>query len=44
MPGDWEILRSSLEFEKVDAGSAVFHVAVPKDGETRLTYRVLVTY
>ena len=44
MPGDWDILRSSLEFEKVDAGSAVFHVAVPKDGETRLTYRVLVTY
>lgn len=44
MPGDWEILRSSLEFEKVDAGSAVFHVAVPQDGETRLTYRVLVTY
>ena len=44
MPGDWEILRSSLEFEKVDAGSAVFHMAVPQDGETRLTYRVLVTY
>ena len=40
MPGDWEILESSLPHEKKDARTAVFHVAVPKNGETKLKYSV----
>ncbi|MCC6491298.1 MAG: DUF4139 domain-containing protein [Candidatus Hydrogenedentes bacterium] len=44
MPGDWRILESSLEFEKKDARTAIFHVAVPKDGEVKVTYRVRVKY
>lgn len=44
MPGDWKILEKSQEFVKEDAHTAVFHVAVPADGETVLTYRVRVTY
>ncbi len=42
--GDWDILKSSLPFEKKDAQTAIFHVPVPKDGEVRVTYRVQVKY
>ncbi len=44
MPGDWEILDRSQEFEKKDARTAIFHVAVPKDGEAKVTYRVRVRF
>lgn len=44
MEGDWEILRSSIEHEKKDARTAVFHVPVAKNGEAKLTYRVQVRY
>lgn len=42
--GDWKILKSSVDSEKVDAFSARFKLAVQKDGETVLTYRYRVTY
>ena len=42
--GDWEILKKSHDFVKKDAQTAVFSVAVPKDGETVVTYRVRVKY
>ena len=44
MPGDWEVIVSSMEFEKKDAHTAVFHVPVRSDGEATVTYRVRVTY
>ncbi len=44
MSGDWEILESSQEFEKRDAQTAVFALAVGPDGEVVLTYRVRVRY
>jgi hypothetical protein len=42
MTGDWQILESSIPFEKEDAFTAVFSVPVPADGEAKVTYRVQV--
>ncbi|MDO9695775.1 MAG: DUF4139 domain-containing protein [Candidatus Latescibacteria bacterium] len=42
--GDWSILESSLTYAKVDSRTFRFDVPVPADGETTLTYRVLVTW
>ena len=42
--GDWKILDSSIEAEKLDAFSVRFRVPVPKDGEYTLKYRYRVTY
>jgi len=44
VPGDWEVLRSTLPHEKVDAFTLRFRVPVPKDGETKLNYRVRVRF
>ncbi len=37
---NWEIIAKSNEFEKTDAQNIEFHVTVPADGETVVTYRV----
>jgi hypothetical protein len=44
MPGDWEILRSTLPHEKIEAFTMRFRVPVPKEGETKLTYRARVRF
>lgn len=40
--GDWEILESSHDAERLSATRVRFDVAVPADGEATLTYRVRV--
>lgn len=40
--GDWEILESSHDAERLSASRVRFDVAVPADGEASLTYRVRV--
>jgi hypothetical protein len=42
VPGDWEVLSASHTYEKVDARTLRFDVAIPKDGEVKITYRVRV--
>jgi hypothetical protein len=42
--GTWRMLRSSHQWTKTDAWAAQFAVPVGADGESRLTYRVRVTY
>ncbi|MFA6244708.1 MAG: hypothetical protein WC655_27435 [Candidatus Hydrogenedentales bacterium] len=42
LTGDWTIVTKSHEFTKKDANTAVFTLAVPKDGEVKLTYTVRV--
>ncbi|MBI2432637.1 MAG: DUF4139 domain-containing protein [Candidatus Hydrogenedentes bacterium] len=42
LPGDWRVLEKSMEFEKKDAQTVIFHAPVPKDGEVKVTYRVQV--
>src|SRR3989339_1369637 len=41
---NWEILNSSLAYEKKDAQNIIFKVPVPEDGETVLKYRVSYRY
>ncbi|MBI3324523.1 MAG: DUF4139 domain-containing protein [Candidatus Omnitrophica bacterium] len=40
--GEWTVLESSLPPKKLDAFTLRFDVPVPKNGETKLTYRVRV--
>jgi hypothetical protein len=44
VPGDWTMLDSSLPYTKSGAFAAEFLVPVPKNGETKLTYRVRMRY
>lgn len=44
IPGDWTMLSSSHEHKKTDAFGAEFNIPVPKDKETKLTYRVRMRY
>jgi hypothetical protein len=44
IPGDWEMVSSSLPYTKPASGTAEFKVAVPAEGETVLTYRVRVKW
>lgn len=38
--GDWEVLRSSHKFNKLDARTIEFPVTVERDGEVKVTYTV----
>src|SRR5712691_4907816 len=44
MPGDWEVLRASQPHEKVQAFTAKWNVAVPREGEAKLSYRIRVRF
>lgn len=44
IPGDWKILNSSHEYTKTEAFTAEFDIPVPKDKETKLTYRVRMRF
>ena len=44
IPGDWTMLGSSHEYKKAEAFTAEFNIPVPKDKETKLTYRVRMRY
>lgn len=44
IPGDWTILSSSQRYEKTEAFTAEFKVPVPKDKETKITYRVRMRF
>jgi len=44
VPGDWQMLSSSIPHKKGDAATAEFPVPVPAKGETVLTYRVRIRY
>jgi hypothetical protein len=44
VPGDWQMLSSSLDYTKGEAHTAEFSVPVKKDGEVKLTYRVRMRY
>jgi hypothetical protein len=44
MPGDWEVLRSTHPHEKVEAHTLRYRVPVPKEGATKVGYRVRVRF
>ena len=40
VPGDWQVLKTSHPYEKVEAHTLKYSVHVPKDGKTTVAYRV----
>jgi hypothetical protein len=44
VPGDWEVLRETQPHEKVEAHTLRYRVPVPKEGSTKLTYRVRLRF
>jgi hypothetical protein len=44
MPGDWEMVRSTATFEKVDARTLRYRVSVAADGSAVVTYRVRLRF
>ena len=44
MPGDWNIISTSLPYTKGASNVAVWNVTVPAEGKATLTYRALVRY
>ncbi len=44
MPGDWEVIKATHPHEKLQAFTALWKLPVPKDGSTKLTYRVRVRF
>ena len=44
MPGDWEVIRASHPYEKIQAFTALWKVPVPKEGEAKLAYRIRVRF
>ena len=44
MPGDWKVLKESHPHTKGASNTSVWHITVPAEGKTILTYRALVRY
>lgn len=44
IPGDWSMKQESHKHEKVASGTAEWKVKVPAEGQTTLTYEVLIRY
>jgi hypothetical protein len=44
IPGDWTMLSSSHAYKKTEASTAEFSIPVPKDKESKLTYRVRMRF
>ena len=44
VPGDWEMMRATHPHDKIQASTARFALAVPKEGATTLAYRVRVRF
>ncbi len=44
IPGDWTMLNSSHAYNKSGAFTAEFNIAVPRDQEVKLVYRVRMRY
>jgi len=44
LPGDWKVLESSYPFTKLEASTIAFDVPVPKDKQSKLSYRVRIRF
>jgi len=42
VPGDWQVLTSTHTYEKIQAHTLKYQIPVPREGATKLTYRVRV--
>jgi hypothetical protein len=44
VPGDWEVVRSTHPYDKVEAHTLRYQVSVPKEGAAKLTYRLRLRF
>ncbi len=44
VPGDWQVLTSTHQFEKVEAHTLRYQIPVPKEGAAKVIYRVRIRY
>jgi hypothetical protein len=44
VPADWKMIRESIGHEKPDASTALWHITIPAEGSSKLTYSVRVKY
>jgi len=44
VPGDWQVLSATHAWDKPEAHTLKFDIAVPKDGATKLSYRVRLRF
>jgi len=44
VPGDWQVLHATHKYEKIEGHTLKFDVPVPKDGTTKITYRVRMRF
>ena len=44
IPADWKMLEESHKHEKAASNTVVWHITVPAEGKTKLSYRVQVKY
>ena len=44
VPGDWQVLTSTHTYKKIQAHTLKYQIPVPKEGATKLTYRVRVRF
>ena len=44
IPGDWQVLSSSHAYEKIEAHTLKYQIPVPKDGATKVAYRVRIRF
>jgi hypothetical protein len=44
VPGDWQVMSSSHAYEKIEAHTLKYQIPVPKDGATKVAYRVRIRF
>ena len=44
VPGDWQVMSSSYAYEKIEAHTLKYQISVPKDGATKVAYRVRIRF
>ncbi|PYN23160.1 MAG: DUF4139 domain-containing protein [Candidatus Rokuibacteriota bacterium] len=44
VPGDWQVLASSHQYEKVEAHTLKYQIPVPKEGAAKLVYRIRIRF
>jgi hypothetical protein len=44
VPGDWQVLQSTHQWEKIEAHTLRYRIPVPKEGSAKLVYRVRVRF
>jgi hypothetical protein len=44
VPGDWQVMSSSHAYEKIEAHTLKYQIPVPKEGATKVAYRVRIRF